>query len=91
MLRNRRSPRSSNAKGELRRICSEKRAAHVDRIGVGGLLNAGGEVNAIADEVVVLHQHIGEVQAKAHAQGADVALLRQRQRGRGCPRRIAPH
>jgi hypothetical protein len=58
----------------------EKCATNVNRIGVGRLLNAGGEIDTITEKVIVFDQHISEVQTKAHALWALVVLPRQRQR-----------
>src|SRR6185437_131767 len=58
----------------------EKCRTYVNRIGIGRLLNTGGKVDTIADEVIVFDKHIGDVQAEAHAERAVVGLARQRQR-----------
>jgi hypothetical protein len=57
----------------------EKRGANVNGVRVGRLLNAGGEVDAIAHKIVVFYQHVSKMQTKAHAQWALVALPGQQQ------------
>ena len=57
----------------------EKRGANVYGIWVGCLLNAGGEVDAIANKIVVFYQHVSKMQTKAHAQWALLALPSQQQ------------
>ena len=57
----------------------EERGANVNGVRVGRLLNAGGEVDAIAHKIVVFYQHVSKMQTKAHTQWALVALSSQQQ------------
>lgn len=55
-------------------------AADQDVVGIGRLLDAGGEVYTIANEVIALHDHVGLMQAKAHAHWFPVMRVAQCQR-----------
>ncbi len=52
--------------GRVATYLLEKRSANVNGIRVGRLLNAGGEIDAIADQIVVFYEHISKMQTKAH-------------------------
>jgi len=57
----------------------EKRGADVDRARIGALLDARGEIDAVADQVVAIDHHVGQMQSEAHGQWFVVSTLPQRQ------------
>ena len=66
MFLNWRAPNESKVNGELRRTCSKSAPLISIAPGSADRLNARGEIDAVADEVVARFDDVGEMQTETH-------------------------